>query len=108
MAIGHWLKNYMGNGGVAESGGGTSGNLVVTASVNFANKTATADKTYNDFADALPNVITIAEIGGGYSIFEVNSFSTTACVMQQRVEGTATALRLVFRSDGTIEFVIPS
>lgn len=108
MALGHWLKDYLGPKASGEGGGSTGGNLVVTASVNFANKTATADKTYNDFADALPNVITIAEIGGGYSVFEVISFSATSCVMQQRVEGTATALRLVFRSDGTIEFVIPS
>ena len=71
MALGHWLKDYIGPRGSASSGGGTEPLIV-----NVNN--ATLDKTWQEIYGAFPNVfIADAESFAKETIAEVKALQGT-------------------------------
>lgn len=104
MALGHWLKDYLGPKASGEGGGSTGGNLVVTVTIDNSTGTGTADKTFAEIAEALPNVVAIRDMGGGYVVYDVTGYGpignvTTVNMVQRSVVNS----KLTFKSDGTIQ-----
>jgi len=108
MALGHWLKDYLGPKASGEGGGSTGGNLVVTVSVDRSAGTGTADKTFAEIVEALPNAIALLDVGGGYAVFEVEAYGAIGNVsivnmVRRGTAGSSDIKKLTFKSDGTIQ-----
>lgn len=70
MALGHWLKDYIGPHSGGSGGGGT---LVARATLDTRKKKLILDKTFKEISDAYfaGQVVKVIEPGDGVSVWDV-------------------------------------
>lgn len=74
MALGHWLKDYIGphsGGSGGGSGGGGAEPLIVHGSHDESTDVTTLDKTWQEIYDAMPNVLLLIDSLSKYLIVSV-------------------------------------